>query len=165
MKTISITLDLNEIIYDIQNKTYLTGRSRHDGTNHEQVTNMQANDDEESANQILRSVSIAFNTLKTKLGEYIDNNVLSGNNELLTRDSTLAIALQMPSNYNNATTDTIASAAHQYIVSTTVAEWFAITNKPDSQQYTALADVCLKVISEAINKRLRPVRICIEKSK
>ncbi|MFG6425412.1 MAG: hypothetical protein K1W14_03335 [Muribaculaceae bacterium] len=165
MKTISITLDLNEIIYDIQNKTYLTGRSRHDGTNHEQVANMQANDDEESANQILRSVSIAFNTLKTKLGEYIDNNVLSGNNELLTRDSTLAIALQMPSNYNNATTDTIASAAHQYIVSTTVAEWFAITNKPDSQQYTALADVCLKVISEAINKRLRPVRICIEKSK
>ena len=84
MKTISITLDLNEIIYDIQNKTYLTGRSRHDGTNHEQVANMQANDDEESANQILRSVSIAFNTLKTKLGEYIDNNVLSGNNELLT---------------------------------------------------------------------------------
>ncbi len=165
MKTISITLDLNEIIYDIQNKTYLTGRSRHDGTNHEQVANMQANDDEESANQILRSVSIAFNTLKTKLGEYIDNNVLSGNNELLTRDSTLAIALQMPSNYNNATTDTIASAAHQYIVSTTVAEWFAITNKPDSQQYTALADVCLKVISEAINKRLRPVRICIEKPK
>lgn len=165
MKTISITLDLNEIIYDIQNKTYLTGRSRHDGTNHEQVANMQANDDEESANQILRSVSIAFNTLKTKLGEYIDNNVLSGNNELLTRDSTLAIALQMPSNYNNATTDTIVSAAHQYIVSTTVAEWFAITNKPDSQQYTALADVCLKVISEAINKRLRPVRICIEKSK
>lgn len=162
MKTISITLDLNEIIYDIQNKTYLTGRSRHDDTNHEQVANMQANDDEESANQILRSVSIAFNTLKTKLGEYIDNNVLSGNNELLTRDSTLAIALQMPSNYNNATTDTIASAAHQYIVSTTVAEWFAITNKPDSQQYTALADVCLKVISEAINKRLRPVRIIAE---
>lgn len=162
MKTISITLDLNEIIYDIQNKTYLTGRSRHDGTNHEQVANMQANDDEESANQILRSVSIAFNTLKTKLGEYIDNNVLSGNNELLTRDSTLAIALQMPSNYNNATTDTIASAAHQYIVSTTVAEWFAITNKPDSQQYTALADVCLKVISEAISKRLRPVRIIAE---
>ena len=165
MKTNSISHDLNEIIYDIQNKTYLTGRSRHDGTNHEQVANMQANDDEESANQILRSVSIAFNTLKTKLGEYIDNNVLSGNNELLTRDSTLAIDLQMPSNYNNATTDTIASAAHQYIVSTTVAEWFAITNKPDSQQYTALADVCLKVISEAINKRLRPVRICIEKPK
>ena len=162
MKTISITLDLNEIIYDIQNKTYLTGRSRHDGTNHEQVANMQANDDEESANQILRSVSIAFNTLKTKLGEYIDNNVLSGNNELLTRDSTLAIALQMPSNYNNATTDTIASAAHQYIVSTTVAEWFAITNTPDPQQYTALADVCLKLISEAINKRLRPVRIIAE---
>ena len=53
MKTISITLDLNEIIYDIQNKTYLTGRSRHGGTNHEQVANMQANGDEESANQIL----------------------------------------------------------------------------------------------------------------
>lgn len=67
MLTVNITLKIDEIIYDIQNKTYLTGKSRHDGKNHEQVANMQANDDEENANQILRSISSAFNNLK-KIG-------------------------------------------------------------------------------------------------
>ena len=53
-KTIAITLYMSELIYDVQNKTYLTGRSRTNGTNHEEVANMQANDDDENANQILR---------------------------------------------------------------------------------------------------------------
>ena len=158
MQTIHITLDLAEIIYDIQNKTYLTGKSRHDGTNHEQVANMQANDDDECANQILRSISSAFNNLKTKLAEYLVTMTVNGDNSPLTADGSLAFTLSMPSNYNNATVDTIASAAHQYIVSSAVAEWFAITCKSDTTQYTDLADVCLKIISEAINRRKRPVR-------
>lgn len=44
-KTITLTLYVSELVYDIQNKTYLTGRSRRTGTNHEEVANMQANDD------------------------------------------------------------------------------------------------------------------------
>ena len=127
MQTIHINLNLNEIVYDIQNKTYLTGRSRHDGSNHEQVANMQANDDEECANQILRSIDTAFNNLKTKLSEYLVSLQVSGSNDLPGADDSLELTLQMPSNYNNATVDTIASASHQYIVSSAVAEWFAIT--------------------------------------
>ncbi len=158
MQTIHINLDLNEIIYDIQNKTYLTGKSRHDGTNHEQVANMQANDDEECANQILRSIDSAFNSLKTKLSEYLISLQVSGSNTLPDSGGTLSFTLQMPSNYNNATVDTIASASHQYIVSSAVAEWFAITCKTDTPQYATLADVCLKIISEAVNRRKRPER-------
>ncbi len=161
MKTIQIQLDLQEIIYDIQNKTYLTGRSRHDGTNHEQVANMQANDDDENANQILRSISAAFNNLRVALGEYLDSESASANNTLISADRTLKLTLSMPSNYNTATVDTIASAAHQYIVSMATAEWFAITCKADTPQYTALAEGCLRILSEAINKRKRPVR-CTE---
>ncbi len=59
-KTITITLYMSELIYDVQNKTYLTGRSRSTGKNHEEVAHMQANDDDENANQIARSIGNAF---------------------------------------------------------------------------------------------------------
>lgn len=162
MLTVTIKLDLNEIVYDIQNKTYLTGKSRKDGNNHELVANMQANDDEENANQVLRSVTMAFSNLKTKLGEYLDLDKSLAVNDLLSRDAPLGLALKMPSNYNLATVDTIAAAAHQYIVSMAVADWFTITHKVDSQEYKALAEVSLEIISEAVNRRSRPVRMVSE---
>lgn len=162
MQTVTIKLDLNEIVYDIQNKTYLTGKSRKDGSNHELVANMQANDDEENANQVLRSVTMAFSNLKTKLGEYLDLDKSLAVNELLSRDAPLALALKMPSNYNLSTVDTIAAAAHQYIVSMAVADWFTITHKVDAQEYKTLADVSLGIISEAVNRRSRPVRVVSE---
>lgn len=158
MQTVTINLDISEIIYDIQNKTFLTGKSRSDGKNHEQVANMQANDDEENANQILRSISMAFSNLKTKLGEYLDLKLNSGTNELINGEDSLKLILQMPSNYNLSTCETIVAAAHQYIVSMAVRDWFVITHKVDSAEYSALADISLGIITEAVNKRKRPVR-------
>lgn len=163
MKTIDITLDLNEVVYDIQNKTYLTGKSRKDGDNHEQVANMQANDDEENANQILRSVSMAFSNLKMKLGEYLDLPKTTSDNTPLSTDVVLNLTLKMPSNYNTSTVDTVAAAAHQYVVSMAIYDWFVITDKKDADEYAALAELSLKIISEAVSKRSRPVRPTTDK--
>ncbi|MEZ3533070.1 MAG: hypothetical protein K1V90_08370 [Muribaculaceae bacterium] len=158
MQTININLDIKEIVYDIQNKTFLTGKSRRDGANHEQVANMQANDDEENANQVLRSISMAFSNLKTKLGEYLDLARTTATNELIASDEELHLGLKMPSNYNSSTVDTLAAAAHQYVVSMAVADWFTITHKTDAPEYSSLAEVSLQIISEAVNKRSRPKR-------
>jgi hypothetical protein len=159
-KSITITLYLSEIVYDVQNKTYLTGRSRKTGENHEEVANMQANDDDEDANQILRSVGNAFATLKTKLSEYLVESGTTANNLLLNLNtsSTLTVALQMPSNFNAATNDTIGAALHQYLVNSAIGEWFTITNKADASDYVSLAAANLEEVREAINKRVRPVR-------
>lgn len=164
MQTINLNLDINEIVYDIQNKTFLTGKSRREGDNHEQVANMQANDDEENANQVLRSISMAFSNLKTKLGEYLDLSRTTATNELIASDERLSLALKMPSNYNSSTVDTLVAAAHQYIVSMAVADWFTITHKTDAPEYSALADVSLQIISEAVNKRSRPRRVVTPQS-
>ncbi len=43
---ITVTIDIHELVYDIQNKTYLTGRSRGDGKNYRQVALMQVNNDD-----------------------------------------------------------------------------------------------------------------------
>lgn len=158
MKPITITLDIKEIIYDVQNKTYLTGKSRREDDNHEQVANMQANDDDENANQILRSITMAFTNLKTKLGEYLDLPESVASNTLFTPETVLELRLQMPSNYNTATADTIASAAHQYVVCMAIADWFTITDKEDAQDYVKTAAESLKTITEAASKRVRPIR-------
>ncbi len=158
MISVTINLNLSEIIYDIQNKTYLTGKSRNDGTNHAHVAAMQANDDDENVNQILRSVSMAYSNLKNRLGEYLDLTVHSASNTLIRPETRLDLALTMPSNYNLSTVDTIAAAAHQYIVSVAIKDWFTITHKTDATEYAALAEASLSVISEAVNKRSRPQR-------
>lgn len=158
MKLIELNLDLSEIVYDIQNKTYLTGKSRRNDTNHELVAAMQANDDDENANQILRSISMAFSTLKTKLGEYLEQTSTKGGNTLISNDTQLTLMMKMPSNYNLATIDTVAAAAHQYIVSSAIVDWFTITHKSDAGEYSAQAEVALKIIVEAVSRRIRPQR-------
>lgn len=159
-KNLTVTLHMSELIYDVQNKTYLTGRSRSDGTNMEFVSHMQANHDDENANQIVRSIGNAFSTLKNKLSEYIDESYASGSvsNALISSSDNLVLSLSMPSNYNRATADTIGAAMHQYLVNVALSDWFTITNKTDAAEYAALSQVNLNEIRDAINKRVRPTR-------
>lgn len=158
MQNVYITLSMSELIYDIQNKTYLTGKSRKEGDNHELVANMQANDDEENANQILRSISTAFESLKNRLAEYLDVSMAMGDNVLPDGSTDLTLTLKMPSNYNLSTVGTLTAAAHNYIVSAAVSDWFTITYKKDAPDYAQLAKGSLAVIEEAVNKRQRPKR-------
>lgn len=157
-KVIAITLYMSELIYDVQNKTYLTGRSRQTGTNHEEVANMQANDDDENANQIMRSIGNAFANLKTKLSEYINENGTSTNDKQISSTGNLTLSLNMPPNYNNASNDTISTALHQYLVNSAIGDWFTITNKNDASDYITLAAANLEQLREAVNKRMRPTR-------
>lgn len=157
-KTIAITLYMSELIYDIQNKTYLTGRSRNSGTNHEEVANMQVNDDEENNNQILRSVGNAFANLKTKLSEYLNESGTTASDKLLSSTSNLTVSLSVPGNFNSAVNETVSAALHQYLVNSAVGDWFTITNKNDASDYITLAAANLEQIREAVNKRVRPTR-------
>lgn len=160
-KTLTVTLYLSELLYDVQNKTYLTGRSRQTGNNHEEVAHMQANEDEENENQILRSLGNAFANLKTKLSEYIEESGTTATNKLLSKNGTIQLALVMPSNFNQATSETISAALHQYFVNTAIGDWFTITNKNDATDYVTLAAANLEELREAVNKRVRPTRTTV----
>lgn len=154
--SVSVTLYTSELIYDVENKTYLTGRSRQSGNNHEEVANMQASEDEENRNQILRSFGNALGTIKTKLSEYLDLTGTTSNDALMDESKDITLKLQMPSNYNQSTVDTITSAAHQFFVNTAIGDWFVITDKADASDYVAQAAANLETLREALNKRSRP---------
>ena len=158
-KTITITLNRNELLYDIENKAYLTGRSREDGSNHAAVSKMQAGDAEEDRNQMCRCIGNAIATLRNHLAEWIGdaNNYMAGDT-LETTALAYSIVLNMPMNYNTSVHSAIASAMHQYIVNSALAEWFSMTSKEDAADYYTLAAANLQQLKEASFKRLRPTR-------
>ncbi|MDE6649637.1 MAG: hypothetical protein K2K45_06885 [Muribaculaceae bacterium] len=153
-----INIDIKELIYDIQNKTYLTGRSRSDGKNYRQVALMQANNDDENLNQIMRSIGNAFAKIKVELAEVLTDIVKEGDNTLSTGTESQELVLEMPDNFNTAATDSIISAIHQYIVAFSTAEWFMITNKTDTEDYTRLSSSSLEQLRESLCKRRKPTR-------
>lgn len=157
-QTITITLYKSELIFDIENKTYLTGRSRDNGQNHEEVANMQANADEENRLQVMRSLGNAYSTLRTKLSEYLESSLTADTDTVMNDEGNIIITLKMPSNYNKATVETVTAALHQYIVNMAIADWFTITNKADAADYVAAAGANIEQVREAINKRVRPTR-------
>lgn len=155
---LTITIDVKELIYDIQNKTYLTGRSRGDGKNHRQVALMQANDDEENYNQIMRSIGNALAKVQSELAEVIVSEASTVSNALTTSDESQTLTLEMPSNYNGSATKAIVAAIHQFIVASATSEWFMITNKPDTDEYAALSEKSLEMLRQSICHRRRPSR-------
>lgn len=157
-KSIQLKLKMSELIYDIQNKTYLTGRSLSDGENHSHVANMQANDDDENEAQILRSITSAYSVLRNRLSEYLETDDVDTGNDSLKSSDSIVLTLMMPSNFNSSVTKTIGEAAHQFIVATSIADWFAITAKGETTDYSAVAASSLNILEEALCKRSRPVR-------
>ena len=155
---VNLQIDMSEIIFDIQNKTYLTGRSASDDTNHAHIAHMQANDDDENAAQILRSVTLACMTLRNRLGEYLELDDLNSTNDSLTAGDNITLVLKMPSNFNTSVSKTIAQAAHQFIVASAIADWFAITAKGETADYTAVARASLELLEQTLCKRKRPQR-------
>lgn len=164
-KNVTITLYMSEIVYDIQNKTYLKGRSKTE-IDAAKRAHMQANDDDENLNQLLRSIGNAYGSLKSELSEYVvegtDANAtgtvtLSGNN-ILQPDEDIIVVLAMPSNFNEAAVQVISTGLHKYIVNTATADWYDLTSPDDAKTYLAQATANMQEVHNGIFKRVRPER-------
>ncbi len=130
MKDITITLKKDELLYDVENTSYLVGNSRSTGDNFEQVSNIQNSGEGEDRNFILRSVENAFNEVKRNLSRYIDETKTASNNALMADTGDFVLTLKVVDVFNEASTDTLKSATHEFIVSSALMDWFANV-KPD----------------------------------
>lgn len=157
-QSITMNLKMAEIIFDIQNKTYLTGRSLSPGISPAHIANMQANSDEENESQVLRSITTAVSKLRNYMSEYLDEAEDTCNNECYKSGDNISLTLNMPANFNGAVVKVLAQAAHDYIVNKSIHDWFGITAKGETIDYDVKAVESLKVIEEALNKRVRPTR-------
>lgn len=157
-------MQVKELLYDIMNKAYLTGEARKAASkdqNYEEASNMQASEDNENSYQLRRSLANAYSSLKSLLGEYLDEDRTTTDNLIqkeIDSDGKLSLAFKLPSNYNNASADSLGNGIHAYLVDVALAEWFTITNKPDAQDYLAHSAVSLEIVKRALYKRSRPTR-------
>lgn len=162
-KTLTVTEQVKELVYDIQNKAYLTGQAREaEGKkDYQAASNMQASDDMENSYQIRRSLANLFSALKSLLGEYLSENKTTSDNLIATEidsDGELTLEFELPSNYNNASADSLGNSIHSYLVDMALGDWFAITNKEDAETYINHAAVSLENAKRALYKRSRPTR-------
>lgn len=161
-KTLTVTLEVKELMFDIMNKAYLTGEAREAaGTNYEEASKMKASEDEENSYQLRRSFANAFSTLKSLLGEYLNEDTDTTGNKLQTAidtDGQLTLEFKLPSNFNNASADSLGNGIHAYLVDNALAEWFTITNKNDAKDYVDHGAASLEVVKRALYKRSRPTR-------
>lgn len=162
-KTLTVTQQVKELVYDIQNKAYLTGQAREaEGKKgYEAASNMQASDDTENSYQIRRSLANSFSALKSLLGEYLSEDKTTSDNLIakeIDSDGVLTLAFEMPSNYNNASADSLGNSIHSYLVDMALTDWFAITNREDSDTYVAHSQISLENVKRALYKRSRPDR-------
>lgn len=161
-KNLAVTLQVKEIMFDVMNKAYLTGQAREaSGKGYEEASNMQASEDAENSYQLRRSLANAFSTLKSLLGEYLDENTTTTSNLVqkeIDNDGVLSLAFKLPSNYNNASADSLGNGIHSYLVDMTLSEWFTITNKEDAKDYVDHSAASLEIVKRALYKRSRPTR-------
>ncbi len=166
-KQVTVTQQVKELIFDIQNKAYLTGQAREaEGSkNYEAASNMQASDDEENSYQIRRSLANAFSSLKSLLGEYLSEDQTTSDNLInneIDNNGVLKLVFELPSNYNNASADSLGNGIHSYLVDMALGDWFSITNKEDAQTYINHSSLSLETVKRALYKRSRPKRPEIE---
>lgn len=157
-KKVTATIKVKLLLYDIENETYLRGRTIQDKENHKEVASMYASEDEENIDKILRSIKKGFAEVKTELAEYLDEDGTTTDNSRYDGTTDLVLNLTMPSNFNEAATAGVGEAIHDYLKNTAIAEWYLVTNKADAEEYVALAQKSLVSIQQAVSKRSRPKR-------
>lgn len=181
MKSLSITLYLSEILYDIRNKAFLTGRSRETADNQAQISWSQLSGDEPEMGQIMRSVESALAVVQTKLAPYLEEITrerilrehhppcmphpaepieLPAEDDVLMRfeDNAITMKLLMPDNYNQAFVPVLSSSIHNFIVAAVLGEWFVISYPNEVKAYLQWAEGENVNIKACLEKRIKPLR-------
>lgn len=157
-KSVTATIKISWLLYDIMNETFLRGRTIQNRDNHKEVASMFASADEENREKILRSIKRAFSEVQTELGEYLNESGTTTDNSHYDGGHNLVLNLMMPSNFNEAATTGIGEAVHAYLADTTIADWYTVTNKADVDQYYVRASKNMELIRQSVSKRSRPER-------
>lgn len=169
MKTLlKIQLNANELLYDVQVKTYFVSQG---ATSDDAETRsvIQVDDAATSEAQIHRSLNNAYNALRHSVPEYLmpEEEPTDGEGCIVVDGGTCpgdcgcgedyVFALLMPGNFNRNMLSAAATAAHAYMVHSAVAEWFTLLRKQEAEVHAAIAASAYKDFRTALDERDRPM--------
>lgn len=165
--TYTIKLDDNDLLYDVQVKTYLVAQgATSDSAETRSVIQV---DDAETANaQIRLSLDRAYNALCSSIPEYLDiySDNVQGSDCLVVDggpcdgecgyNGGYTITLLMPDNFHARMLRTASAAAHSYMVHSAVAEWFTLVRKQEAEVHASIATGAFNEFRQALDERERP---------
>ena len=157
MKKATITLKYGELLYDIQNKTYVRGRSKADGGDGGKAADMQADESEECANEIRRGIMHAAADIRGALAKWLADE-RDAFSDTLDGGGDIVLALNMHDNWNAALGATLCSEMHRYVVAKAVGCWFALTNAEEAARWEAAAAQSMERIEAEANRHAGRVR-------
>lgn len=157
---VKITIHLSEVIYDIQNKTYISGEvAGGNGESAEKVSMQQVDSEEWSNNQIIRSIGNAFSRIQSSISEYWGmSSADETNTQMQYGASGLVIKLLMPMNYNATTLRDVTQAIHQTLVYQAIYDWYMLVSPSGADVWKEMADSQIGRIRLLLSRRLRPSR-------
>lgn len=155
-RTLVISLSLKEILFDIRNKSYLTGKTRE--ADERIRATIQASTDDDP--QMLRAIQNATDRVTVLLSNNIANDADDSTDDSFFEDDSDAntISLVLPDNFNGGMSKSLATMIHDYVVSSALREWFMLTFKAEAADYVQLNNVELADIKAAVSKRMAPTR-------
>lgn len=159
---ININISHAELIYDIDNELHLVGRT-YQQNDAVLASHIQSDELPQNRNFIIRKATMAINTAKATMAEYIedyesvpDNSL----NESFSEGST-TLCLLMPSNFNMSLDATLATLTHDFIVNYVCSEWLKKSVPKDAAVYAEDAQNTLQTLTDTLNSRVRPNRVQI----
>lgn len=159
-KEVKVTIHLTEVIYDIQNKTYISGEvAGASGDSAEQVAMQQADSEDWSENQIMRSIGNSFSRIQSSISEYWGmSSADETNTQMQSGARNPIIKLYMPMNYNATTLRDVSQAIHQTLVYQAIGDWYMLVRPSGADVWHRMADDQIGRLRLLLSRRLRPSR-------
>lgn len=157
-----INIAVDDIIFEVQNITHRTGMTVKAANNeqYESAAQIIASLDDSDKMQIYRSISSAASRIKVEL-EYLNEGPKEANNRILDEvldQRQIEYNFMMPDNFDPAAVKSLSSGIHDYIVNSTIADWYMTTNPGAVKSYQEAMAIALENTKRALYKRLRPKR-------
>ncbi len=160
----TITIDLSEVLYDIRNKTHIDSEvlNRTDDKTFMLASLMQVSDEDSTLYYIRRSLVRSYNDLLLIFKEFIEQPALvNADNQLPTeieQDGTIRLRLTLPFNYDRNALSILSQSIHNYLVNSTIGDWYTSTSKENSEIYLTQAEADKMQITASLYSRKRPIK-------
>lgn len=151
-RPVDISIDLGILLYEIENETWLRGRS----VAGKEKADIRITPDPGVKERVFRSLQSAYTEIENLLGEYLRGQRNDRTNELWQHNKDISIRLWLPDNYETSSIDSVTQSIHSYLRDKSVADWYSITNVEEAKLYASRAEQASITLRESISRRRRP---------
>jgi hypothetical protein len=158
MRTITITLNRDEIMSDVISVAHVTGRRLNVAGAEEKASDIQTPEEGADRYIVARAMQEGLSIVRKECGRYLSNGRFTDDNSLEDAVGNYTLALNMPDRWNFGATTSLTSLANAYVRDWCIYNIFEKTNPEEAANYLSKANVSLSGIKPILEMRTAPVR-------